>query len=134
MRGRTPAGWSDRLRFEARLSELLGDAAAGLDLQWLAPPARAASQAKDRARAKLGLAPRPEGKMQVGQAPPRPADAPLEPGKRPLREAPQAVPGVKHVVAIASGKGGVGKSTVSVNLAAALLARGLRVGLLDADV
>ncbi|MGR3511405.1 MAG: Mrp/NBP35 family ATP-binding protein [Paracoccaceae bacterium] len=49
-------------------------------------------------------------------------------------EKPGALPGVKHVVAIASGKGGVGKSTVSANLAVALAARGQRVGLLDADV
>ncbi|MFN3931426.1 MAG: Mrp/NBP35 family ATP-binding protein [Brevundimonas sp.] len=41
---------------------------------------------------------------------------------------------VRRVLAVASGKGGVGKSTVAVNLAAALLARGLSVGLLDADV
>ncbi len=47
---------------------------------------------------------------------------------------PEKLPGVKHVVAIASGKGGVGKSTVSANLAVALAARGLKVGLLDADV
>ena len=44
------------------------------------------------------------------------------------------VPGVKHLVAIGSGKGGVGKSTVSSNLAVALAAQGLKVGLLDADV
>ncbi|MEM9425604.1 MAG: Mrp/NBP35 family ATP-binding protein [Pseudomonadota bacterium] len=49
-------------------------------------------------------------------------------------EGPAKLPGVKHVVAIASGKGGVGKSTVSANLAVALAARGLKVGLLDADV
>ena len=41
---------------------------------------------------------------------------------------------VKHVVAVASGKGGVGKSTVTVNLALALAAQGHRVGLLDADI
>lgn len=46
----------------------------------------------------------------------------------------QPLPGVAHVVAVASGKGGVGKSTVAVNLALALAESGLRVGLLDADV
>jgi ATP-binding protein involved in chromosome partitioning len=45
-----------------------------------------------------------------------------------------ALPGIAHVVAVASGKGGVGKSTVAVNLAVALAQDGARVGLLDADV
>jgi ATP-binding protein involved in chromosome partitioning len=44
------------------------------------------------------------------------------------------VPGVRHVIAVGSGKGGVGKSTVATNLAAALVLDGSRVGLLDADV
>lgn len=47
---------------------------------------------------------------------------------------PGRVPGVKHIVPVASGKGGVGKSTVAVNLAVALAAQGARVGLMDADI
>jgi ATP-binding protein involved in chromosome partitioning len=52
---------------------------------------------------------------------------------RPPTEATRP-PHVRHVIAVASGKGGVGKSTVSVNLACAFHALGLKVGLLDADV
>ncbi len=47
---------------------------------------------------------------------------------------PQAIPGVKNVVAVASGKGGVGKSTVSANIACALAQMGAKVGLMDADI
>lgn len=58
----------------------------------------------------------------------------LKPKAKPKPQGPQAVPGVKHIVAVASGKGGVGKSTVSANLAVALAAKGKKVGLLDADI
>lgn len=47
---------------------------------------------------------------------------------------PQAIPGVRHIIAVGSGKGGVGKSTVTSNLAVALARAGRRVGLLDADI
>jgi len=49
-------------------------------------------------------------------------------------QGPQPLPGVAHVVAVGSGKGGVGKTTVAVNLAVALARLGHRVGLIDADI
>ncbi|MCE8518329.1 Mrp/NBP35 family ATP-binding protein [Ruegeria pomeroyi] len=58
----------------------------------------------------------------------------LKPRPKAAPQGPQPVAGVDRIVAVASGKGGVGKSTVSANLACALAAEGRRVGLLDADV
>jgi len=52
--------------------------------------------------------------------------------ERPVK--PEILPGVKNIIAIASGKGGVGKSTVAANLAVALSKQGFAVGLIDADV
>jgi len=57
-----------------------------------------------------------------------------QPAARPAAPKPAPIPGVAHVVAVASGKGGVGKSTVAVNLAVAFARLGLRVGLMDADI
>ncbi|MGE5418672.1 MAG: P-loop NTPase [Chloroflexota bacterium] len=54
-------------------------------------------------------------------------------GKQQVKERP-VLPGVMNIIAISSGKGGVGKTTISVNLAIALARRGLAVGLIDADV
>lgn len=53
-------------------------------------------------------------------------------GRKPTAQ--ELLPGVRHVIAIASGKGGVGKSTVAANLAVALAQAGARVGLMDADI
>ncbi|MGL4279786.1 MAG: P-loop NTPase, partial [Albidovulum sp.] len=67
---------------------------------------------------------------------PKPAAPPsLKIGGHPTPQAgPERVAGVNRIVAIASGKGGVGKSTLSSNLAVALARQGRRVGLLDADI
>ncbi len=55
-------------------------------------------------------------------------------GQKKPAQTPEKIPGIDRIIAVASGKGGVGKSTVSANLACALAAEGRRVGLLDADV
>lgn len=65
---------------------------------------------------------------------PTPKAAAGAPGPGQSAVAAQEIPGVSHIIAVASGKGGVGKSTVAVNLAMALAALGKRTGLLDADV
>jgi ATP-binding protein involved in chromosome partitioning len=60
-------------------------------------------------------------------------EVPAQPASHPA-PAPAGIPGVESIIAVASGKGGVGKSTVAVNLALGLAHQGLKVGLLDADI
>ncbi len=84
----------------------------------------------------------PSGTVPHGPGPQAPPGPPqYGPGGRPINRQPapgpsakKEIPGVRHIVAVASGKGGVGKSTVASNLAVALARKGHKVGLLDNDV
>ncbi|MFZ5669210.1 MAG: Mrp/NBP35 family ATP-binding protein [Pseudomonadota bacterium] len=116
------------------------DGRAGFMLEVPAADARRYAPVRDAAeKALAGLA--GVSKAQVvltAAAAPPPArggrlnrDPRAEPGSQETAERP---PNVRRVIAVASGKGGVGKSTVAVNLACALARRGLRVGLADADI
>jgi ATP-binding protein involved in chromosome partitioning len=103
-------------------------ATAGVTVFITAPSAKpevAAQIAKQIEAAVGGMPGVPAVEIRIEQAPPPRTAASAE--KR-------SIPNVRHIIAVASGKGGVGKSTVAVNLALALNALGWRVGLMDADV
>ncbi|WP_187968026.1 Mrp/NBP35 family ATP-binding protein [Aquibium microcysteis] len=84
-----------------------------------APPPRPAPQAHSHGHS--------HGHSHAPRPAPELAPASRQPGKR-------GVPGVAAIIAVASGKGGVGKSTTAVNLALGLVALGMKVGILDADI
>lgn len=107
--------------------------AATPDLARALEPARAAAEAAVRAMQGVSAvqvmltahgpaAKAPPPSLKIGQHP------------TPQHGGPQRISGIDRIIAVASGKGGVGKSTVSSNLAVALAKQGRRVGLLDADI
>ena len=86
----------------------------------------------ERAGGHAAAASPPPQRPPAGGGAARPAPGHAPGGQRPA--APAGIPGVAAIIAVASGKGGVGKSTVAVNLALALRDLGLKVGILDADI
>jgi len=70
----------------------------------------------------------------AGSGAPSPSPAAAQRPRAVAQPRNQRIPGVEHVIAVASGKGGVGKSTTACNLALGLKALGLKVGVLDADI
>src|SRR5262245_43226831 len=92
------------------------------------PGARGAGHTPESARVQQARA-----RSGAGASPPSPTQAHPAPAG-PARRQAITVAGIRHMIAVASGKGGVGKSTTAVNLALALQAIGLKAGILDADI
>jgi ATP-binding protein involved in chromosome partitioning len=106
---------------------VIRDDAVGVLLQLTTNSAETALQIKQAAEAALAAVPGVKHADVEVKTAAAPATAPAAPPK-------QTIPGIRRIIAVASGKGGVGKSTLSVNLACALAHLGHDVGLLDCDI
>jgi ATP-binding protein involved in chromosome partitioning len=110
----------------------VADGAVDVTLAIVSHNAEAARQVREEAEATIRALPgvrSADVKLELKVPPARGESA-----QSAIARDPRLIPGVAHVVAVASGKGGVGKSTVAANLAVALARLGFRVGLLDADI
>jgi len=130
----------DSLAASGRLSDVVVDNAGRVMFSIAIDPAEAAAMERVRQAAETAVQGLPGVKgvfvsLTADRPPPRTAPAPT-PGRPSAAPSPKAqtILGVKHVIAVASGKGGVGKSTTACNLALGLQALGLSIGILDADI
>jgi ATP-binding protein involved in chromosome partitioning len=130
------------LAASGRLSEILIDDAARVMFSISVDPSEASSMERVRQAAEAAVRGLPGVKgvfasltadraASSGAATPAPSPQRSKAASQPKN---QRIPGVAHVIAVASGKGGVGKSTTACNLALGLADLGLRIGLLDADI